>query len=300
MTATASAEPAGAVAALHEVGRRDVPVPVRDRPEPRQEHEDDRVDHDRVRHGEEAGHRAGREHRRRHRDEGVRRVEVAAEQEPGDEGAEAAAAEAPLVEAVHARRPPPPGRGEAHHGDEDEQDDDDGQRDPVDAGHRSSPPRRALCDQHVGQVGAAGRDEHPQQLVPVEEREAPQPRRRPSRSCPPTSAPRSAPGPAPRPPAIIAGRERSVRPGRARLSICPVRLGHFDLPSSRRDPTPCGRHVTTPAADHSADARARRWSWCAGRRQGRMPGPATSVGDRTGTGKQSGNAGCSEQAEAAS
>ncbi len=89
----------GAEAAPHEVGRRHVAVPVRDRPEPRQEDEDDRVEHDRVGHGEEADRRAEVQ-RRRHRDEGVGGVDVAADQEPRDEGAEAAPAQPPLVEVV--------------------------------------------------------------------------------------------------------------------------------------------------------------------------------------------------------
>jgi hypothetical protein len=136
-------EPAAAEPALHEVGRRDVAVAVRDRPQPWHEHEDDRIDDDRVRHREEAADRAGREHRRGHGHERVGGVEVAAEQEPGDEGAEAAAAKAPLVEAGEAGRPPPPGRGEADDGDEDEEDQDDRQRCVVDAGHRSPLPPRA-------------------------------------------------------------------------------------------------------------------------------------------------------------
>ncbi len=94
------AEAAVVVPAADEVGGRDVAVPVADRPQPRHEDEDDRVQDDRVGHREEARHRAGGEHRGRHRDERVRRVEVAAEQEPGDPGAELAAAETPLVERV--------------------------------------------------------------------------------------------------------------------------------------------------------------------------------------------------------
>ena len=122
------------VAALHEVGRRDVAVPVGDRPELREEQEDQRVDHDRVRHREEADHAAGVQ-RRRDRDEGVRRVEVAADQEPGDEGAEAPAAEAPLVEVVHPLGAAPAGGREAEDGDDEEQEDEDADRDGV---HRGS------------------------------------------------------------------------------------------------------------------------------------------------------------------
>ena len=86
---------------------------------------------DRVRDGEEAG-RARAEHQRRHGDERVRGVEVTAEQEPGDPGAEAPAAQAPLVQVHEVVGPPPPRRREAQDGDQQEQDDDDGQLDDVD------------------------------------------------------------------------------------------------------------------------------------------------------------------------
>ena len=133
---------AGAEAAAHEVGRGDVAVSVADRPHPAHEDEDDRVEHDRVGHGEEPGHRAGRPHRRRHGDEGVRRVEVTAEQEPGDPGAERAAPEAPLVERLHAGRAAPAGGPEAHAGDEREEQDENGQCHSVDVAHdRTSPAR---------------------------------------------------------------------------------------------------------------------------------------------------------------
>ena len=129
-------QPARAVAPAHEVGRGDVAVPVADRPQPRHEHEDDRVDHDRVGHGEEPADRAQREHRRGHRDERVRRVEVTAEQEPRDPRAEAAATQAPLVQALHALGPAPARGEEAHHGHGQEQHDQDRQGDDVDAGVR--------------------------------------------------------------------------------------------------------------------------------------------------------------------
>ena len=203
-------QPARAEPAAHEVGRGDVAVPVADRPHPAHEDEDDRVEHDRVGHGEEPGHRAGRPHRRRHRDERVGRVEVAAEQEPGDPGAERAAAEAPLVERLHARRAAPPAGPEAHDGDQREQHDEHGQGDSVDVVHARSPRRRPSGaspaahslpsaevvhrpvrpgDEHdaVGRVGERRGEEDPEELVPDEERE-----RRPAAvrrgcSCSPTS-----------------------------------------------------------------------------------------------------------------
>src|ERR1019366_5808554 len=87
---------------------------------------------------EEPG-RAGRVHQRRHGDECVRGVQVAAEQEPADEGAEATPAEAPLVQVQQALGPAPAGGPEADEGNDDEQDDEDGERDRVDVSH-SAPP----------------------------------------------------------------------------------------------------------------------------------------------------------------
>ena len=80
------------------VGGGDVAALMRDRPQPGKDDVEDRIDQDRVRHGEEA-HRAFAEHQRRDGDEGVGGVEIAAEQEPGDDGAEAPAAEPPFMQA---------------------------------------------------------------------------------------------------------------------------------------------------------------------------------------------------------
>ena len=125
---------AGVVAPAHEVGRGDVAVAVADRPQPRHEDEDDRVQDDRVGHREEARDGSGREHRRRHRDEGVRRVEVTAQQEPGHPGAERATAEPPLVERLEGVALLEAGGHEAEHGHDGEEQDQHDQRDPVDAG----------------------------------------------------------------------------------------------------------------------------------------------------------------------
>ena len=115
-----------AVTAAHEVRRRDVAVRPADRPQPRQDHEDERVHDDRVGQREEPG-RADAEHERGDGDERVRRVEVAAEQKPRDHRAEVAAAEAPLVEVVELRAAPA-GGDEAEHRDEPEQRDEDDER----------------------------------------------------------------------------------------------------------------------------------------------------------------------------
>jgi hypothetical protein len=112
-------ERAGAEAAADEVGRRHVAVPVRHRPQPRRHEEHHRVDDDRVRDGEEA-ERADAEQQRGHGDERVRGVEVTADEEPGDPGAEVTAAQTPLVEVVERLRAAPARRDEAEHRDEPE------------------------------------------------------------------------------------------------------------------------------------------------------------------------------------
>ena len=141
---------------------------------------DDRVDHDRVGDREEAD-RAGAEHQRGHGDERVRGVQVAAEQEPADERAEAAAAEPPLVQVHHVLGPAPAGRGEADAGDDEEEDDDDRERDGVDVAHLRHlgpalagwPPPAAPASSAAGRRSTArcADDRHVGQQVEVEERE---------------------------------------------------------------------------------------------------------------------------------
>ena len=126
-------EPARAEPAADEVGGSHVAVPVRRPTTGGHEDEDDRVEHDRVGHGEEAADSAGRPHRGGNGDERVGRVEVAAEQEPRDPRAERPAAEAPLLEALHARRAAPARGPEAGRCDDDEEEDEHGQGDAVDA-----------------------------------------------------------------------------------------------------------------------------------------------------------------------
>src|ERR1700761_4131653 len=107
------------------------------RPQPGQEDERDRVRHDRVGDREEAD-RTRAEHQRGHGDERIGGVEVAAEQEPRDERAEAAAAQSPLVQVQHVPRAPPAGGAEADHGDDDEEDEDDREYNGVDVAHRAA------------------------------------------------------------------------------------------------------------------------------------------------------------------
>ena len=104
---------------------------------PRKHQEQDRVDHDRVGHGEERDG-AGAEGERRHRDEGVGGVEIAADQEPGDDGAEPPAAKPPFVQQVEIALAPVGGR-KAEPGDEAEQQHEDDQRNPVHVLHGIPP-----------------------------------------------------------------------------------------------------------------------------------------------------------------
>ncbi len=122
-------QPAIAEAAAHEIGGRDVAVLLRDRPQPREHDEDEGIDQDRIGHGEE-GERTGAEGEGRNGDEGVGRIEVAAEQEPGDQRPEAAARKAPFMQEIEIAAPPI-GRGEADECHEREEEDEDAERDPV-------------------------------------------------------------------------------------------------------------------------------------------------------------------------
>ena len=88
-------QPAMAEAAAHEIGGGDIAMGARHRPQPWESHEQHRIHQRRIGHGEESG-RPGAEQQRRHRDEGIGGVEIAAQKKPGDQGAEAAPAQAPL------------------------------------------------------------------------------------------------------------------------------------------------------------------------------------------------------------
>src|SRR5271154_1401383 len=78
-------------------------------PQPRKEDEQDRVDQDCVGNGKERDG-AGAEGQRRNGDERVRRVNVAADQKPGDNSSEAPAAETPFVQLVEVALAPMRGR----------------------------------------------------------------------------------------------------------------------------------------------------------------------------------------------
>src|SRR6202043_513625 len=86
------------------------------------------------------GHRPGTESERRNRYEGVGGIHIAANQEPGDERAEATSAQPPFVQEAEIALAPPCG-GETEPGNEAEYDDENAQRHPVHALHRSPPLR---------------------------------------------------------------------------------------------------------------------------------------------------------------
>ena len=112
--------------AAHEIGRGDVAPGARHRPQPGIDREQNRIDQNGVGHGEEA-HRARAEHQCRHRNEGVGGIEIAAQQEPGDDGAETPPAKAPLMQLGKIALPPARG-DEAQHGHGHEQDQKNNQR----------------------------------------------------------------------------------------------------------------------------------------------------------------------------
>ena len=120
----------------HVIGGRHMAALARNRPQPREDQIEDRVDHDRIGHGKEA-HGPCPEDQSRHGNERVGRVEIAAEQEPGDHGPEAAAAEPPFMQQVEVGLAPAR-RDEPHPGDEQEQRHEDGRCGEIEA-QRISP-----------------------------------------------------------------------------------------------------------------------------------------------------------------
>ena len=138
-------ERARAVYAVHDVGRGDVAVGMRDLPQDRHDSEHEGIDDDGVGQREEAVG-ADRVDQRRHRDHGVGGVEIAADQEPGDPGAELAAAETPFIEMLLDLAGFPACREESHHGDEQEEENENRKRNPFDLiGHGEVPYSASSC-----------------------------------------------------------------------------------------------------------------------------------------------------------
>ena len=187
--AIASASDEEPRATAHEVGRRDEPVAVRDRPHANRREQHHRVDDDRVGHREEAD-RPEPEDERGNRHERVGRVDVAAEQEPGDPAAELAAAEPPLVEVLERLGLAPARGGEAEPADEHEERDDDRELELVDvAVHPLRPARLAVHERRDRDA-----DRHPRELVPVEERDPDELRVRAGCRSTGSAVPRAGPG----------------------------------------------------------------------------------------------------------
>jgi hypothetical protein len=97
---------------------------VADVPKPREREEQDWINDNGIRHREKCDC-AGAEGERRNGDEGIGRVEVAADEEPSDDRAEPAAAEAPFVQQIEITFAPMCG-SKTEPGDEREQQDKNG------------------------------------------------------------------------------------------------------------------------------------------------------------------------------
>ena len=124
----------------------------------------------------EEADRAGAEHQRRHGDEGIGGVQVAAEQEPGDDGAEAAAAQAPFVQQVEVALAPARGDESEKRDQGEEEDEDDSAVQLI--------MRRAPLVLEARHGDDHGTEQHPEELVPIEERHAAQRVRRCCREAP--------------------------------------------------------------------------------------------------------------------
>ncbi|OIQ63070.1 hypothetical protein GALL_553930 [mine drainage metagenome] len=132
-----------------DIGRGNVAIGVRYFPQQRHHREHKGIDDDGIGQSEEAVGADGVD-QRRYGNHGVCGIEIPADQEPGDPGAELSPAQSPFVE-MGADRTGFPARGEeSHHGDEGEEEDEDRECDPVDlVGHD-----RALLE--IFRAGAYG------------------------------------------------------------------------------------------------------------------------------------------------
>src|SRR5690348_5318329 len=106
-------------------------------PEARKNQKENRENDDGVGNREER-HCARAICERRHGDEGIGGIEISAEQEPRDEGAEAPATESPFMKKIEIA-PTPPCGSETEPCDEGKQQDENHQGSPVEVLHRSSP-----------------------------------------------------------------------------------------------------------------------------------------------------------------
>ena len=127
------------VGAVHDIGRGNITILVRDLPQDRHHREHEGIDDDGVGQRKEAVG-ADRIDQCRHGDHGIGGIKIATDQKPGDPGAELPAAQSPFVE-MFVDRAGLPARGEkAHHRDEREEEDENRKRDPLDSvGHDATP-----------------------------------------------------------------------------------------------------------------------------------------------------------------
>src|SRR5579859_964898 len=186
-------EPTVAEASADEVGCGDVVVAMADVPEPREGQEKDRIGDDGVGDGEKRD-RARAEGQRRNGDESVGGVKVAADQEPGDEGAEATSAKAPFVQLIKVAFAPMRG-GKPKPGYEGKQGQENEEGGPVHVLHGTPPvsfPRYfvlplaaasaarsaatlgLLLGREIDNGGQDGSNDDPEELIPIEERHAEQ------------------------------------------------------------------------------------------------------------------------------
>ena len=159
-------QPSVAKAAADEIGGGDIAVPVTDRPQAWKDQIQNGINHDRVGHGEEAD-RTGAVHQGRNSYESVCGIKIAAQQEPSDEGAEPAAAEAPFMEKIEISSTPTASH-EAKPGDEDKERDEDPDGGPI---HPSV--LRPVINE-INDPDHPAADDDPQELIPVEHRETPE------------------------------------------------------------------------------------------------------------------------------
>src|SRR6202790_4466178 len=92
-------QPAVPEAPANEITRRDVAMLAAHIPQAAKEQENERVDDDRIRYREKSDG-TGAERERRNGNESVGGIDIATDQEPGDEGAETPAAQTPFVKQI--------------------------------------------------------------------------------------------------------------------------------------------------------------------------------------------------------
>src|SRR5712671_5249726 len=174
-------EPAVAEAAAHEIARSDIVVLMANVPDAWKDQEKDRISHNRIGYRKERDG-AGTKGECRNSNESIGRVEIAADEKPGDKGAEALSAEPPLAQQVEIAFAPV-GRSKTQPGYKGKQQDEDRQSGPIHVLHDIPPLSlwRSLQSfdvpvlifgRKINDRGEEGADDYPEELIPVEERYA--------------------------------------------------------------------------------------------------------------------------------